>query len=156
MGQRSEPRDGRAEPPRPPGLGMWPSRGADPAAPGNGGLVAVSPGSPFLALREKDYPTGVQVSGGGVALPHTDAKHATQNTLAVVTLNNPIIFQPMGGDGDEVEATTIVFLVFSDPKQHLKSLSKMVKAIQSEEFLTALHAAENVEDMQVVLDERLW
>lgn len=108
-----------------------------------------------LALREKDYPTGVQVSGGGVALPHTDAKHATQNTLAVVTLNNPITFQPMGGDGDEVEATTIVFLVFSDTKQHLKSLSKMVKAIQSEEFLTALHAAENVEDMQVVLEERL-
>lgn len=108
-----------------------------------------------LALREQDYPTGVQVSGGGVALPHTDAKHATQNTLAVVTLNNPITFQSMGGDGDAVEATTIVFLVFSDPKQHLKSLSKMVKAIQSEEFLTALQDAETVEDMQVVLEERL-
>lgn len=55
MGQRPEPRDGRAEPPRPPGLGMWPSRGADPEVPGHGGLVAVSPGSPFLALREKNY-----------------------------------------------------------------------------------------------------
>ncbi|NWO17900.1 MAG: PTS sugar transporter subunit IIA, partial [Corynebacterium sp.] len=62
---------------------------------------------------------------------------------------------PMGGDGDEVAATTIVFLVFSDPKQHLKSLSKMVKAIQSEEFLKALHAAGTVEDMQAVLEARL-
>lgn len=111
--------------------------------------------SAALAEREESYPTGVQVKGGGVALPHTDASHATQNTIAVATLKNPITFQPMGGEGEPVEASTVIFLVFSDPKQHLKTLSTMVKAIQSEEFLASLQSAASVEDMQTILNNRL-
>lgn len=119
-----------------------------------GGYVLESWAS-ALAEREESYPTGVQVSGGGVALPHTDVNHAVENTIAVATLPSPVTFEPMGGEGAPVEATTIIFLVFSDPKQHLKTLSGMVKAIRSEEFLRDLQGAATVEDMESVLTARL-
>lgn len=110
-----------------------------------------------LMTREKTFPTGVAVTGGGVALPHTDASHVTKDALAVATLTAPVPFAPMGGgDGDEpVSVTTVLFLVVSDPTRHMQTLSQTVKAIQTPAFLQKLHSAQTSEQVQEVVSAHL-
>jgi PTS system galactitol-specific IIA component len=110
-----------------------------------------------LVIREKTFPTGVAVTGGGVALPHTDASHVNSDALAVATLTTPVPFAPMGGgDGDEaVSVTTVLFLVVSDPTRHMQSLSRTVKAIQTPAFLQELHSAQTPEHLQEVVSTHL-
>lgn len=109
-----------------------------------------------LIEREANYPTGVLVAGGGVALPHTDASHATSDTIAVATLTEPVPFAPMGGDSDEpVEVTTVIFLVLSEGKKHLQALSQTVKAIQDASFLQELHAITTPEGLVEAFSHKL-
>lgn len=109
-----------------------------------------------LTDRESQYPTGVLTSSGGVALPHTDASHANADTVALVTLEEPIPFEPMGAPGDEpIDVKTVIFLVLTDGKAHLRALSATVKAIQDAEFIQQLHAATTPEGLMAVYGERV-
>ena len=42
-----------------------------------------------LLEREKDYPTGLDVDGIGVAIPHTDAEHVKKEGISIAVLNQP-------------------------------------------------------------------
>ncbi|MDR1214999.1 MAG: PTS sugar transporter subunit IIA [Propionibacteriaceae bacterium] len=110
-----------------------------------------------LLAREAVFPTGLAVPAGGVALPHTDASHVRRDALAVVTLIRPILFAPMGGDAadEPVAVTTVLFLVVSDPSRQVDSLSRTVHAIQSDDFLLRLQAAETPAGLHAVLTNQL-
>ena len=45
-----------------------------------------------ILKREKDYPTGLDVNGIGVAIPHTDAEHVKKEGISIAVLNPPIEF----------------------------------------------------------------
>ena len=49
-----------------------------------------------ILKREKDYPTGLDVNGIGVAIPHTDAEHVKKEGISIAVLNPPIEFDAMG------------------------------------------------------------
>ena len=38
-----------------------------------------------LKLREKDFPTGVDMGGVGVAIPHTDVSHVLKKGIVIAT-----------------------------------------------------------------------
>ena len=107
-----------------------------------------------LKDREAEFPTGLAISGG-VAIPHTSAEYVTGNTIAVATLTSPVTFQAMGDPDTAVEVSTVVMLVFADSSQHLPLLSKIVKSLQDQSFVDAMHEAGGTEELSVVLAGRL-
>lgn len=116
----------------------------------------VKPGyAQALADREVDYPTGLPFPGG-VAIPHTSADHVLADGFVIVTPTTPVQFHEMGGDEeDTVDAGLVIVLVVSDPTNHVKQLSKLIKSLQREDFRTALREAPDTPAAQQVLGEAL-
>ena len=49
-----------------------------------------------LKAREKDFPTGVNMAGIGIAIPHTDKSHVHKGAVAIGVLKKPVKFYQMG------------------------------------------------------------
>lgn len=62
-----------------------------------------------MITRERAYATGLQTPTIGVAIPHAD-NCVNKAYIAVVKPVKPVVFQPMGGIGDEVQAELIINL----------------------------------------------
>lgn len=108
-----------------------------------------------LKDREAEFPTGLPVPGG-VAIPHTDATHVLNDTIAVATLAEPISFGEMGGDdGDMVSVSLIVLLVLTNAAGHLAFLSETIKAIQDPSFVAALMSSSSDEDIRDLVTLKL-
>lgn len=92
--------------------------------------------------REGVFPTGLPV-GIGVAIPHTDAEHVIEDTIAIATLTSPVIFGEMAGEPDAtVEARVIIMLALASGSQ-VEVLKRVIKGIQNAEFMDALVAAQD-------------
>lgn len=103
-----------------------------------------------LIEREKNYPTGLNVSGFGVAIPHADAKHVNKAGIAVATLKNPVTFDEMGGmDGDKIDVKLVFMLAVVDPNHHIDELGRIIEIIQDQEVLARLM---NAADKQTIID----
>ena len=72
--------------------------------------------------REESYPTGLHTPGFEIAIPHADAEWTIESSLTIGILNQPVVFQPMGGEGGEVKAKIVFMLTIKDPSQHLDFL----------------------------------
>lgn len=106
-----------------------------------------------LKSREREFPTGLPISGG-VAIPHTAAEFVHANTIVAASLVRPVTFFEMGGDEDsEVSVSTVFLLVFSDSSQHVPLLSKLATSIQDERFVAAVHDAPDRATMARLLAE---
>ena len=66
-----------------------------------------------LKLREKDFPTGVDMGGVGVAIPHTDVSHVLKKGIVIATTKKPVTFVQMGTD-DETVNVRVVFMLAVD------------------------------------------
>lgn len=104
--------------------------------------------SQALKDREMDFPTGLPVKHG-VAIPHTDGSLVNSDQLLFVTLNNPITFNEMGGDEEDIlEINVVIMLAVKDGKKHLDVLQNLIQAIQKESFIDSLADATNVDMME--------
>ena len=75
-----------------------------------------------LLEREQNYPTGLHIPEIEVAIPHADAEWAIQPSVTIGILEKPVIFEPMGGEGDLVNAGLVFMLTIEDPKEHIDFL----------------------------------
>lgn len=67
-----------------------------------------------LIDREAEFPTGLDIDGFGVAIPHTPVEHVNKTGTAIAVLRNPVTFHEMGGDDeDTVEARLIILSISS-------------------------------------------
>ncbi|MHC5227268.1 PTS sugar transporter subunit IIA [Enterococcus sp. LJL99] len=108
-----------------------------------------------LKDREVEFPTGLPVKHG-VAIPHTDGHLVNQDQLLFVTLENPIIFNEMGGDEDDkVAVKVVIMLAVKDGKKHLNVLQNLIEAIQKDGFVTALSASKNSAEMEAIIKNYL-
>ena len=55
-----------------------------------------------LKQREAQFPTGLDINGFGVAIPHTDAGYVLHETEGIMTLKQPVTFIQMGSDDTQV------------------------------------------------------
>ena len=55
-----------------------------------------------LIAREEEYPTGLDVDGMGVAIPHTSVEHVKKAGIAIAALKQPVTFTQMGTDDETV------------------------------------------------------
>ncbi|MCD6577067.1 MAG: PTS sugar transporter subunit IIA [Anaerolineaceae bacterium] len=72
--------------------------------------------------REEKYPTGLHTPEIEVAIPHADAEWANTPSLTIGLLEQPVIFEPMGGEGGDVNAEIVFMLTIKEPKQQINFL----------------------------------
>jgi len=85
--------------------------------------------------REDAYPTGLHTPGFEIAIPHADAEWTLEPSLTIGILDEPVVFQPMGGEGGEVQAKLIFMLTIKDPSEHLDFLKAFSSLMEDSEIL---------------------
>lgn len=107
-----------------------------------------------LINREKDFPTGLDIDGFGVAIPHTDVSHVNKAATAIAILKNPVTFVQMGTDDDYVDAKVVFVLAVDDPQAHLEQLQRIISIIQDKEVLKKLTQTSKASEIIHVIKEK--
>lgn len=100
-----------------------------------------------LLQREKDFPTGLDIQGIGVAIPHTEPCHVKKEGMALAVLKNPVTFRHMEDEKLKVDVRLIFMLAVLNPKTHLKHLQCVLNMIQDAKVLGQLLTAKGPEDI---------
>jgi len=105
-----------------------------------------------LTARERQFPTGLPVSGG-VAIPHTDPNHVIHDSIAIATLSRPVPFREMAGGG-VLDVSLVVVLALGDADSHLGLLQRVLKAVQDRDFVDSLRTADDPRAVAVQIETR--
>ncbi|WP_373818229.1 PTS galactitol transporter subunit IIA [Glaesserella sp.] len=90
-----------------------------------------------LKAREAEYPTGIELDGYAVAIPHCDVEHANRPFIYILRLPQPIKVQQ--ADGDELlDVQLVINLVVTDPLEQLRLLKTLFSQLQDNNFYQAL------------------
>ncbi len=100
--------------------------------------------------REAEFPTGIQLSNIGIAIPHTDAEYAKGDAFVVMTSEEGIPFKNME-DGVDLKANVIIGLVFYDKDKHVEYLQSLVELFQNEEALIKIKNSKDIDEIYNLL-----
>lgn len=103
-----------------------------------------------VAKREKTFPTGLQLDGIAVAMPHTDPPHVNKSGVCVAKLKNPVTFQHMGAEEISVQAEIIFMMAIQNPDEHMETLQKVLKVFQNVEIVQEFKNAKDKEELYEV------
>lgn len=103
----------------------------------NDGMV-VADFAEHVFAREETFPTGLPVEPVGVAIPHTDHKHVRQNAISVGILQEPVLFEDMGGEPEPVSVRVVFMLALGESNKQLNVLGWVMDVIQDGEFMQQL------------------
>lgn len=107
-----------------------------------------------LLERERNFPTGLDIQGIGVAIPHTDACHVKKEGIAVASLKKPVPFYLMGEEDVQIPVSLIFMLAVQRPDSHLKHLQGILDIIQDTKTLERLlQAKERKEIIQIIKEK---
>lgn len=99
----------------------------------------------FLNHREDNYPTGLKLDYGAVAIPHGDPKYIKKPFIAVATLTQPISMHRME-DADQTIPVDVFFVLgLNSGESHIKMLQTMIQLIQQEAFVKQIKTAQTPE-----------
>jgi len=90
-----------------------------------------------LREREADYPTGIQLDGYSVAIPHCDSKHAINPAIYIIRLPEAIEVNEADGDG-KLWVNLVINLVVTDPSDQLQLLKALFNHLQMSDFYEKL------------------
>ena len=107
-----------------------------------------------LLTREKDFPTGLDIEGLGVAIPHTDVSHVNKAGIAIGVLKKPVTFIQMGSDDEEIGVKLVFMLAVTDPNAHIDELQRIVEIIQDKDVLEKLFTVTDKDTIIEVIKEK--
>ena len=107
-----------------------------------------------LKEREKEFPTGLDINGYGVAIPHTSVTHVNKAGTGIAILKSPVTFLQMGTDDEEVEVGILFMLAVVEPQQHLQDLKRILAIIQDNAVLSSLAVAKSKEEIINIIKEK--
>lgn len=107
-----------------------------------------------LIHREKDFPTGINMGGIGIAIPHTDKEHVNKGAVAIGVLKEPVHFYQMGTTDEKVEAKLIFMLAVEDPKEHLVFLQRILQVLQDSEVLEKITKTSGKQEIIEIIKEK--
>ena len=107
-----------------------------------------------LIAREKEFPTGLDINGVGVAIPHTDVSHVNKEAIGIAVLKKPVTFLQMGTDDEEVKAQLVFMLTVVNPNAHMEQLQRIIQIIQDTEVLKQLLNTEEKQQIIEVIKEK--
>lgn len=107
-----------------------------------------------LIEREKEYPTGLDVGGFGVAIPHTNVSHVNKQGIAIGILKKPVTFVQMGTDDEMVDVNLVFMLAVVDPAAHMEQLQRIISIIQDKEVLQSIVDAKETNKIIEIIKEK--
>ena len=91
-----------------------------------------------IKSREETFPTGIQLMNFGAAIPHTDAECVLEEFVAVITLQDPVVFYSMEDNSQQVKAQIVFVLGLNQPHAQLEMLQSLMGLLQNETVLSEL------------------
>ncbi|MBB5182771.1 PTS sugar transporter subunit IIA [Catenisphaera adipataccumulans] len=107
-----------------------------------------------LKDREKEYPTGINVGGFGIAIPHTDPEHVIRETESILTLKKPVRFTQMGSTDIPVDVKLVMMLTIKDPKAHIKKLQRIITLVQDQQLLKNIYDSDSADRVIQLIKEK--
>ncbi len=107
-----------------------------------------------LLTREEKFATGLHASID-IAIPHADAEWTIEPAMVAATLDTPVPFNPMGGEGGMVQAQFVFMLVIPDADAHLDFLQAIAGFIEDEELLGDLAETKDITKLISYLKENM-
>ena len=111
-------------------------------------------GECFIEEREAQFPTGLDINGFGVAIPHTDAMYVLRETEGIMTLKEPVRFTQMGSDDTPVDVKVVFMLAIENPQTHIKKLQQILRIIQDDKVLEKVYLAETQDDVINIIKQK--
>ena len=94
-----------------------------------------------LTKREKDYPTGLNTGKIKIAVPHTDPDMILKESIVLITVNDPIIFNEMGTPDSMLEVGIIFLLLIKDGRS--KFYHNLLNKIKNSDILNKIYESDN-------------
>lgn len=106
-----------------------------------------------ILKREEAFPTGLDVNGIGVALPHTDSEFVHRSQVGFLSLKQPVSFFQMGTTDQPVKVQILFMLALKEPHQQLTMLQNLIAMFQKEGVLQQLLAVDQTADYLSIIHE---
>lgn len=100
-----------------------------------------------LKKREAEYPTGLNIGGFKVALPHVDPEYIKQPFVFLVTTNKPLKVKEMATE-EPLETSAFFFLGIKDGHNQVGLLSGILNALQDETVINEYQDAVRSKDSE--------
>lgn len=97
--------------------------------------------------REAKYATGLHTLGLDVAIPHAGSEWTLLPGLIVALLDQPVSFEPMGGQGETVQAEIVFLLIIPDADEHISFLQSLASFIEDETQLSLLSRTKDIDHL---------
>lgn len=97
--------------------------------------------------REESFPTGLELDGYSVAIPHTDPECVTEQFIAVLTSENGVPFKRMDDASKEVKANVVFMLGLNEPHSQLEVLQQLMGVLQNKETVEKILSFNNGSDV---------
>ena len=111
-----------------------------------------------LIEREKEYPTGLDVDGFGVAIPHTPVEHVNKTAIAVAVLKDPVEFTAMGTDDEFVQVKIVMMLAIAgkpgEHGAHIDELQRIMAILQDTSLLEKIRDAKDADEVIELVKEK--
>lgn len=100
-----------------------------------------------LLAREADYPTGLDLGGVNIAIPHTDWQWSNTTQLAIATLAKPVAWRSMEDPDETVEVSMVVMSLFDNPAHQLEALQEIISVVQDQGLVARLVDTDDVREI---------
>lgn len=105
--------------------------------------------------REEIFPTGLQVKGAGIAIPHTDSEHVNKSTLGVATLSKDVEFRAMAEPEKIIPVSIVMMLAVADKNKVVPVLTKIINILQNESAIAALKNATSNSEIKAIITKHI-
>lgn len=103
-----------------------------------------------LLKREQEHPTAIALETVNIAIPHAEPQYVKENCILAVSLQEPVKFQNILDQSDTL-VSLVFFLVLSNGKIHVKTLSRLMQIVQDHEQVTQIMACRTSQEMYAIL-----
>ncbi|MBF4695777.1 PTS sugar transporter subunit IIA [Fusibacter ferrireducens] len=103
-----------------------------------------------ILKREKIYPTGLELLGCNVAIPHVSPDQVKKSAIAIAVLKTPVIFNRMDDVNLEVEVKVIFNIALANGGKQVEVLQKLTALITDEAFMEKVLEAKTPKEVQTI------
>lgn len=105
-----------------------------------------------ILAREAEYPTGLDLGGTNVAIPHTDWQYANTTQLLVVTLAHPVTWHNMEDSDETLQVSAAVLSVFDKAEHQLEALQQIMGVLQHQDQVKKLVGAKDPQEVVALFE----
>lgn len=100
-----------------------------------------------VIAREKDFPTGLNLDGISIAMPHTSGIHVNVPAVCIAKLAHPVRFAHMGMPEIPVDAEMLFMMAIKNPDEQVETLQNVMGVFTNKEAVKELKAAKTEDEL---------